>query len=204
MIVQQDFFDRPTLTVARDLLGQQLIREIDGQRLSGRIVETEAYIGPDDTASHASKGRTARTEIMFGPPGYTYVYFIYGMHYMLNFITEGVDFPAAVLIRALEPLSGQTAMQTHRQRVNHSLLKPVNLTNGPGRLCQALRIDKTLNNWPVTSGQKLWLEQAEPVPAEEVAVGPRVGIAYARPGDRIAPWRFWVRDNPFVSRGNSK
>lgn len=200
MIIEQDFFDRPTLTVARELLGQRLVRELDGQRLSGRIVETEAYIGPGDTASHASKGRTARTEVMFGPPGYTYVYLIYGMYHMLNFTTERIDFPAAVLIRALEPLSGQALMQRHRQRAGRPPLKLADLTNGPGRLCQALRIDKSLNNWPASLGQKLWLEWAEPLPAETICTGPRVGIAYAQPQHQAAPWRFWVRHNPYVSK----
>lgn len=200
MILQQEFFDRPTLIVARELLGQQLIREIDGQRLSGRIVETEAYIGPDDTASHANKGRTRRTEIMFGPPGYFYIYLIYGMYSMLNLTTEPVDFPAAVLIRAIEPLSGQAVMQSHRRQSNRPSLNPVNLTNGPGRLCQALRIDKSLNNWPATIGQRLWLEQAGLLSGEAIAAGPRLGIAYAQPQDQAAPWRFWIRNNHYVSR----
>jgi DNA-3-methyladenine glycosylase len=200
MILGQDFFDRPTLRVARELLGQRLVLEIEGQRLSGRIVETEAYIGPEDSASHASKGRTARTEVMFGPPGYIYVYLIYGMYHMLNITTERVDFPAAVLIRALEPLSGQALMQSRRQRAGRPPLKPVNLTNGPGRLCQALQIDKSLNNWSLTLGQKLWVESAEPVPAEAICTGPRIGIIYAQPQDQAAPWRFWIRHNSYVSK----
>jgi DNA-3-methyladenine glycosylase len=199
-ILQQDFYARPTLTVARALLGQRLVREIDGQRLSGRIVETEAYIGPDDTANHASKGRTARTEIMFGPPGYIYVYFIYGMHSMLNFTTEGVGFPAAVLIRAIEPLTGRALMQLHRQKANSPPLKPANLANGPGKLCQALRIDKSLNQLAVTTGQELWVEADENLPDATIVVGPRIGVGYAQPKDQVAPWRFWVRDSRFVSK----
>lgn len=195
-ILQQDFFALPTLTVAQALLGKILVREIKGQHLSGRIVETEAYIGPDDTASHASKGRTPRTEVMFGPAGYTYVYLIYGMYHMLNFITEQEDFPAAVLIRAVEPLAGVEQMRIHRQRP----MPDVNLTNGPGKLCQALGVDKNLNEWDATTGKKLWLEAENHSPKITVASGPRIGINYATPKDQIAPWRFWVEGNRFVSK----
>ena len=195
-IIERDFFQRPTLTVARELLGQRLVREIDGRRLSSLIVEAEAYIGPTDSASHASRGRTARTEVMFGPPGYTYVYFVYGMHYMLNLVTGPVGFPAAVLIRAVEPREGLDLMQARRQRAK----REIDLTNGPGKLCQALAIDKMLHNWDVSLGQKLWLEPGEPQPDSLVATGPRIGIAYARPEDQLAPWRFWLQGNPFVSR----
>lgn len=195
-ILDHDFFTRPTLTVAKALLGQKLVREVNGQRLSGLIVETEAYIGPKDSASHASKGRTDRTEVMYGPPGHTYVYLIYGQYYMLNLVTERETFPAAVLIRALEPSTGLEMMQANRAQAT----KSTRLTNGPGKLCQALDIDKTLHNWDVTLGQKLWLEPGGPVPTSAIAAGPRIGIAYARPEDRTAPWRFWVRGNRFVSK----
>ena len=195
-IIERDFFNRPTLTVARELLGQRLVREIDGQRLSGLIVETEAYIGPNDSASHASRGRTARTEVMFGPPGQTYVYFVYGMYYMLNLVTEPEGFPAAVLIRAVEPVEGVAVMRAYRRPANNE----VNLTNGPGKLCQALAIDKTLHNWDIALGQKLWLEPGDRLPDSLVATGARIGIAYARPEDQVAPWRFWLQGNPFVSR----
>lgn len=195
-VIQADFFARPTLTVARDLLGQRLVRLLNGQRLSGRIIETEAYIGLGDSACHASKGRTRRTEVMFGPPGRTYVYLVYGMHYMLNIVTEAQDFPAAVLIRALEPGEGLAAMQANRSGVTNR----VNLTNGPGKLCRALGIDKTLHNWDVTRGQQLWLEPDDLLLESTIAAGPRIGIAYARPEDRAAPWRFWVQGNQFVSR----
>ncbi len=199
-ILTRDFFARPTLTVARELLGCHLVREVDGQRLVGRIVETEAYIGPDDTACHASKGRTPRTEVMFGPAGYTYVYVIYGMYHMLNLTTEQVGFPAAVLIRAIEPLAGIEAMQVRRQKTNHSLVNAVNLTNGPGKLCQALGVDKGLNKWDIVAGQKLWLETGNNISNADVATGPRIGIGYAAPQDQMAPWRFWARGNRFVSK----
>lgn len=194
-IINRNFFSRPTLAIGQALLGQYLIRELDGQRLAGRIVETEAYIGADDSANHASKGRTGRTRVMFGPPGLAYVYLIYGMYHMLNVVTEAPDFPAAVLIRAVEPVEGLNLMEAHRPRVR----KTVNLTNGPGKLCQALAIDQKLNDWDLTVGQKLWLESGRPVPDEAIATGPRIGISYARPEDQAAPWRFWVKDNRFVS-----
>jgi DNA-3-methyladenine glycosylase len=195
-IINQNFYTQPTLTVARELLGQCLVREINGQRLIARIVETEAYIGPTDTACHASKGRTPRTEVMFGPPGRAYVYLVYGMHSMLNLVTEAEGFPAAVLIRAVEPVQGVAIMQTNRPLKN---LKPENLTNGPGKLCQALAIDRAFNNWGVTLGQTLWVEQGEAIADKLIATGPRIGINYAEPKDRIAPWRFWVAGNGFVS-----
>jgi DNA-3-methyladenine glycosylase len=195
-IIGRDFFARPTLLVARELLGQTLVREVAGQRLSGRIVETEAYIGPQDSANHASRGRTSRTEVMFGLPGHAYVYLIYGMYSMLNVVTEHENFPAAVLIRALEPIEGIEIMRARR----HSIDRPVQLTNGPGKLCQALGIDGQLHNWDLTLGRQLWFEPGNKPPDTAVSVGLRVGIDYARPEDRQAPWRFWLRDNKFVSR----
>jgi DNA-3-methyladenine glycosylase len=208
-ILQQDFYAQSTLTVARKLLGQRLVRELDGQRLSGLIVETEAYIGPHDSASHAYLKRNSdRAQVMFGPPGRSYVYFIYGMHFMLNIVTEAEGFPAAVLIRAIEPQEGIDLMQAHRFPPPLSTAPPSRslassiprLTNGPAKLCQALRIDKRLNNWDLTQGQPLWLEAAPAVPADAIITGPRVGIDYAQPEDRAAPWRFWLRDNKFVSK----
>lgn len=195
-ILGVEFFARPTLTVAHELLGQHLVCQIDGQRLSGLIVETEAYIGQEDSACHCSKGRTPRTEVMFGPPARTYVYLIYGMYHMLNLVTEPEGFPAAVLIRAVEPLEGLAAMRSRRPRVTRT----INLTNGPGKLCRALGIDSNLHNWNTSLGQRLWFEPGNPLPDTAVASGPRIGITYARPEDQAAPWRFWVRDNGYVSR----
>jgi DNA-3-methyladenine glycosylase len=200
-VIERDFFTQPTLTVARELLGQRLVREWNGRRLSGLIVETEAYIGPADTASHASKGRTARTEVMFGPPGHAYIYLIYGVYYMLNLVTEFKDFPAAILIRALEPQEGLEVIQANRRSPpGDGWPRLAQLANGPGKLCQALAIDKTFHGWDLTLGKNLWLEAAQAVPDSAVTTGPRVGIDYAQPADRAAPWRFWIRDNPFVSK----
>jgi len=195
----RDFFARDTLEVARDLLGTRLVRLWNGRRLSGIIVECEAYIGHDDTASHASRGRTRRNAVMFGPPGYAYVYFTYGMHWMLNVVTEEEGFPAAVLIRALEPVEGIEAMRELRQ-ADRRHLKDRDLTSGPARLTQALAIDGTFNGADLITGDLLWLEPGNPVPDHWVARGPRIGVHYAAEKDRTAPWRLWIRGNPYVSR----
>ena len=188
------FYDRDTVQVARDLLGALLVREIDGQFLVGRIVETEAYVGLDDKASHASVGLTERNQVMFGPPGYAYVYVIYGVHHCLNVVTEQEGFPAAVLIRALEPLAGIEMMRQHRGG------RPdVELTNGPGKLCQALGIDLNLYGHDLTQGTVLWIAEGVPVDDKDVVIGPRVGVR----GDRRArtvPWRFAIHGNPYVSK----
>jgi len=190
----REFYDRDTLLVARELLGQRLVRLLNGERLVGRIVEVEAYIGETDQACHASCGRTARNAVMYGPPGHAYVYFIYGMHHCLNVVTEGEGFPAAVLIRALEPLEGVTTMRRLRQgRPDREL------TNGPAKLCQALNIDRTFNGIDLCAPGPLFIEAGTPVNEAEVGTGPRVGVR----GDEqalTAPWRFFVRSNPFVSR----
>jgi DNA-3-methyladenine glycosylase len=199
-IIPESFFARPTLTVARELLGQRLVRELGEKRLSGLIVETEAYIGVNDSASHASKGRTSRTEVMFGPPGYTYIYLIYGMYHLLNLVTEQNEFPAAVLIRAIDPQTGISAMQTHRAATNRRPVARKNLTNGPGKLCQALCIDRGLNNKPIFKPDQLWIEFADPISPRDVMCGPRIGIGYAQVDDQAAAWRFWMRDNMFVSK----
>lgn len=196
---QRAFFARDTLQVARDLLGARLVRLYEGQRLSGIIVECEAYIGQDDTACHASRGRTPRNAVMFGPPGHAYVYFTYGMHWMLNVVTEPEGFPAAVLVRALEPQEGLEAMRRLRSARGRPRTD-ADLTSGPAKLTQALAIDGTFNGADLVLGEVLWLERGEPVPEEQVGRGPRVGIPYADERDRQAPWRFWVRGSPFLSR----
>ncbi|MCZ7571502.1 MAG: DNA-3-methyladenine glycosylase [Ardenticatenaceae bacterium] len=186
----RSFYSRPTLAVARDLLGAVLVRRLpDGTDLRGRIVETEAYVGPEDSASHAHRGRnTQRTAVMFGPAGVAYIYFTYGMHHMLNVVTEDEGFPAAVLIRALEPLDGIELMRARRGD------RPVReLTNGPAKLCQAMDIDRSLNGHDLTLGPPLWIAPGAPIPDSAVARTPRVGIGYAEAPDREALWRFLVR-----------
>jgi len=171
------FFARPTEEVARALLGQLLVREAGGVRRVGRIVETEAYLGPGDLACHTSKGRTARTEVMFGPPGHAYVYLVYGMHHCFNVVTGA---GAAVLVRALEPLEGLDAART----------------DGPGRLCAALDIDRALNAHRL-DGPPLWL--APGALEGPVRRGPRVGVDYAGAWAR-RHLRFWSARSRWVSR----
>jgi len=192
--LKRDFYRRDTLTVARELLGQRLVRIVDGQRLSGLIVEVEAYIGEEDAACHAARGRTPRNEVMYGPPGHAYVYFIYGMHHCLNVVTEEEGFPAAVLIRAIEPLAGLEIMRHHRPG------KPDGeLTNGPAKLCQALAIDKSFNGVDLCTSEALFIEEGQRVTEEEIATSPRIGIkADARA--RSVPWRFFLQGNAFISR----
>jgi DNA-3-methyladenine glycosylase len=175
------FYARSTVEVARGLLGCWLVHELPEGRREGQIVETEAYVGPEDRASHASRGRTARTEIMFGPPGYAYVYLIYGMHHCLNVVTEAEGYPAAVLIRALEPGPGVTLA-----------------TNGPGRLCRALGIDRRHNGSDLVDGPLHLERRASLAPADRVVSAPRVGVQYA--GEwATRPWRFFLAASPHVS-----
>jgi DNA-3-methyladenine glycosylase len=181
------FYSRPTLEVACDLLGCTLVRTLNGQRLAGRICEVEAYVGEADLASHAACGPSARNRSMYGPGGLAYVYLIYGMHCCLNVVTEAAGFPAAVLIRALEPSAGVDVMQANRAG------RPLrSLTDGPAKLCQALAIDRRLDGHDLTTGFGLWLEPGEPVPDTVVQATPRVNVG----GDqhaRTVPWRFALR-----------
>lgn len=191
----REFYARNTLTVARDLLGKRLVRTLEGTRLSGRITEVEAYVGEDDRASHASPGQTPRNTPMYGPPGFTYVYLIYGVHYCLNVVTDRAGFPAAVLIRAIEPLEGLTIMQARR-----GLQKPkYNLTRGPGRICQALAVDRRLNNRDLCAeNAQLWIEDDLAIADTRIARSPRIGVR----GDRKAVevhWRYFIRDSRWVS-----
>ncbi|HLF27220.1 MAG TPA: DNA-3-methyladenine glycosylase [Anaerolineae bacterium] len=196
------FFARPTLRVARELLGCRLVRRCDGRRLSGVIVEAEAYIGAADQACHCRRGRTPRTEVMFGRAGVAYVYFTYGMHWMFNIVTECEGFPAAVLIRALAPVEGIDRMQTHRRQ---TALKQ--LCSGPAKLTQALRIDGQHHGVDLCArGGDIWLEAGAPLDPRRrgtpVRVGrsARIGVDFAPEPWRSQPWRFYVHGNPFVSK----
>lgn len=195
MQLEREFFARPAPLVARELVGAVLVRRLpSGETLRGRIVETEAYHGHDDSASHARAGEKGRAWVMFGPPGHAYVYLIYGMYEMLNVSTDAAGFPAAILIRAVEPIEGVETMLALRPG------NPKNLTNGPGKLCQAMMIDRSLNGEDVTTSQTLWFEAGEPVPEEAIATSPRIGIEYADPEHRERPWRFFQKGNRWVSR----
>lgn len=186
MPLNRKFYDRPTLDVARDLLGKKLVRRLDGAKLAGMIVETEAYCGGTDSACHAYRGRTPRNTVMFGPPGHAYVYFTYGMHYLLNLVTEKPGHPCAVLVRAIAPLEGLAEMRARRLRPDKDL------TNGPAKLCQALAIDKSFNGWDVTEKKQLWVEPYRDIPADRIVATPRIGIGYASRKDREALWRFLI------------
>jgi DNA-3-methyladenine glycosylase len=177
----RDFYAPGTLAIARDLIGMHLVHD-DGDSLRvGRIVETEAYMGPQDLAAHSSRGRTARTEVMFGEPGHAYVYFIYGFWYCLNVVTAAAGVPHAVLVRALEPVSGIT-----------------DKTWGPGLLCRAMNIDRKLNGADLL-GDVLWLERpAHRAKRARISRTTRIGVDYA--GDWAKrPWRFFDSDSPYVS-----
>jgi len=188
----RSFYEQTTIDVAKQLLGKYLVRRHPEGNVVGRIVETEAYVGPQDLACHASKGRTARTEVMFGPAGHAYVYFIYGFYNMLNLVTEVKGYPAAVLIRAAEPVDGIELMKTRRQ--NGALR---NLASGPGKLCQAFAVDRSLNGADLR-GNVLYLEdRGEPVP--KFRATPRIGVDYAGKW-KAKPYRFLVRDSEFVSK----
>ncbi len=188
MTLKQKFFVRDSLLVAKELPGKKLVRKYRGNILSGLICETEAYLGSMDSASHAFRGRTPRNAVMFGRAGMAYVYFIYGMHYMLNIVTEEEGCPCAILIRAIVPLEGIEHMQRYRGKIGKDL------TNGPAKLCRALAIDKSLNGWDLTAAEKLWVEDQPSIPERYIKKGPRIGIDYAKPADRRAARRFWVED----------
>ena len=192
----REFYLRPdVLTVSRDLLGKLLVVRGPGDaRVSGKIVEVEAYRGPEDRASHAYGGRrTKRTETMYRAGGVAYVYFVYGMYYQFNVVSCVADVPHAILVRALEPIEGLEVMRERRHsHPDH------NLTNGPGKLCIAMGIDRQLDGADLL-GDRVWLEEFETVSPRRIAKGPRIGIDYAQEWiDK--PWRFWIRDNPYVSR----
>jgi DNA-3-methyladenine glycosylase len=177
----RSFYNRPAETVARELLGTLLAHCVGGKLRVGRIVETEAYLGPHDRAAHSARGRTARTEVMFGPPGHAYVYMIYGIHHCLNVVTEPAGHASAVLIRALEPV----------QHIEGS-------TKGPGLLCRALAIDRRLNGHDLLSDDFL-IAAAERSAPFTIVARPRIGVDYA--GEWAAkPLRFYIEGNPFVSR----
>lgn len=193
--VPRSFFARDTHAVARALLGKLLVRQWRGQKLVGRITEVESYVGPDDLACHAARGRTKRTEVMFGLAGHAYVYFIYGMYNMLNIVTEDEGFPAAVLIRALEPVEGIAAMQRARRGAG---LRQI--ATGPGKLTQALHITRSLNGADLTRGARLWVaSDGYRVPRDLLATGPRVGVDYAGEHAHL-PWRYYLRDSHYVSK----
>lgn len=188
--LERSFYAQPTLNVARELLGKYLVRWTDAGPIVGKIVETEAYVGPEDQASHASRGRTRRTEVMFGPPGFAYVYLIYGMYSCFNVVTEEEGYPAAVLIRAVEPVLPQPPDRVHNRK---SLP-----TNGPGKVCRYFAIDRSLNGVDLC-GSLLFIEdRGTTLAPEEIVTTTRIGVDYAGPW-KDKPWRFYLRGNLYVS-----
>lgn len=178
--LSQSFYDRPTLQVAQELLGKILVRAINGRVIQGIITEVEAYVGPEDKASHASRGLMPRTKLMFGPPGYWYIYLVYGMYHCLNVVTEREEYPAAVLIRSV-------------------LCDPAANSDGPGKLCRHFQIDKKLNGSPAFTGQ-LYIADGIKIAATKINAAKRVGVDYAgQYKNRL--WRFYIRDLPRLIPG---
>jgi DNA-3-methyladenine glycosylase len=187
-VVDELFYNRPAVEVARDLLGMRLVRMLDGILISGTIIETEAYAGEYDLACHARAGLTKRTAVMYGPPGRAYVYFTYGMHWLLNAVCLVEGDPAAVLIRAIEPEVGLDAIAARR-----SEQPPARWTDGPGKICQALGIDGSLNGANLSDPSSgLWIEMGTTIPDEQVRSGPRVGLGNTPEPWKSVPWRYRV------------
>lgn len=196
-LVRAFYAREETLAVARELLGKRLVVPAqDGARVSGRIVEVEAYLGAEDKAAHSyGWRRTARTETMYAKGGTVYVFFVYGMHHQFNVVTGPEGTPTAILVRAVEPEEGIDLMRERR-----AVPKERELTSGPGKLCKALGIDRSFDREDLTTSTRVWLEDAGARPRpEDIAEGPRIGIAYAEEY-ALKPWRFWLKGNVFVSK----
>lgn len=192
------FYSRTdTVQIARELLGKLLVvPDEQGARAAGMIVETEAYLGTEDRGAHSYGGRrTARNEVMYGLAGHVYVFFVYGMYHQFNVVTGPVDHPHAILVRGVEPVEG---VQIMRERRGDKIRRERDLTSGPGKLAIAMGIDRRLNGADLL-GDRCWLESYRIFDDPEIASGPRIGIDYAGE-DALRPWRFWVKDNIFVSR----
>jgi len=207
MKLPRKFYDRDTLKVAKELLGKVLVRKIGDKLMKGIIVETEAYIGPKDKASHSYGGKkTKRNEVMYGPPGRAYVYQIYGMYYCLNVVTQKEEKPEAVLIRALEPFEQINLMAKNRKIQIKTEMDKIRIANGPGKLCKAMKIDKSLNGVDLL-GNEIYIEfsrgkiKKELEKDFEICSSPRIGIDYAEEYKDV-PWRFYIKGSKYVSRAN--
>lgn len=189
-VLKRSFYSENSVKVAKKLLGKLLVRELPEGKLIGKIVEVEAYRGSDDPASHAYRGKTQRNQVMFSKPGLAYIYLIYGVHYCLNVKAEKEGIPGAVLIRALEPIEGIEIMRKNRQ-----IEKITELTNGPAKLTEAMKITGELNGWDLTLGKRLFI--CEPSLKEDFEI-----IATSRIGIKVGtekPWRFYIKGNAYVS-----
>jgi DNA-3-methyladenine glycosylase len=198
--LRRDFFERPTLDVARELLGQRLVKlDDDGMRLSGMICETEAYIGTEDDGCHAKSGLTTRNRSMWGPAGFSYVFFTYGMHWMLNLVTEKDGFPSAVLLRAVFPYEG-----LERIRARRAGQPPRRWTDGPAKLCQAFGVNGKHDGLDICIADAvIFVEQSPGIPDSSVTVGPRVGLNRAAEPWKSVPWRFRMPYDDFANRGGN-
>jgi len=189
LILDSTFYNRDVLLVAPQLLGKRLVRMLDGVRVAGMITETEAYRGEEDQACHARAGRTLRTEVMYGPPGRAYVYFTYGMHWMLNCVCDREGFPSAVLIRAVQPVEGLETIAARRSGVKEALW-----CNGPAKLTRAMGIDKQLNGASLCAEESgLWIEEDRDIPPEKIITTPRIGIQGVPEPWLGKLWNFRVR-----------
>ena len=196
MRLDYNFYQKDAVTAAKDLLGKILVREIDGQKIMVKIVDTEAYLGADDKASHAyNNKKTKRTETMFARGGLAYIYLIYGMYHCFNIVTAEIDNPHAVLIRAVEPVEGLELIKRNR-KIKSSKIE--DLTNGPGKLSQALRIDKSLNGCDLVKSNELYLLDNEDNNFK-IEAAPRVNIDYAEEY-KDKKWRFYIKKNKFISK----
>lgn len=192
--LERPFFSRSTLQVARELLGMRLVRQERDVRLVGVISEVEAYRGEEDQGCHARAGRTPRTRVMYGPPGHAYVYFTYGMHWMLNFVTEAEGYPAAVLIRAILPVEGLDVIAARRDGQPFA-----HWTDGPAKLCQALGIDGRHNGLDLCAPQsEIFVQVGESIPDSAVTIGPRVGLNNVPEPWKSIAWRFRIQSADFT------
>jgi len=194
--LSRSFYGRGAPEVARELLGCILVRRFENQLLAGRIVETEAYVGEEDQACHARHGKTARNAVMYGAPGHAYVYFVYGVHDMLNVVCQPKGRPEAVLLRALEPVLGLETM--HRLR---GVSAPTALASGPGKLCRAMGITRQQNGMDLC-GDELWIVAGHLGAGEGIATSARIGVHYAG-RDASRPWRYSIEGNSHVSRSSA-
>lgn len=198
-----------TLEISKKLLGKFVVRKWKGRKLTGKIVETEAYIGPEDKAAHSYKGKvTKRTKIEYEEGGYIYIYLVYGMYWQFNIVTKGVNQPECILLRAIEPISaGRNSFKENSpnekiiREKDKKEMKLRDLTNGPGKLCMFLKLDGSFYGEDLVNSERIWLEdRGVKVKNSEIASGARIGIDYAGKYWANKPWRFYIKDNPFVSK----
>lgn len=200
MILSAPFFGGQTLDITPKLLGKFLVRKVGRKRIVAMITEVEAYVGPHDRASHASRGKTPRTEVMFGKPGYWYVYLVYGMHHCLNIVTERDGFPAAILIRSvathvnITPRSLNNVNMPIDSKIFHKNYRSLaSIISGPGRVCKYFRIDRRFNKKPAIKSTGLWIEdRGVRIRSEQIRRGKRIGVDYAGKW-KDKPWRFWIK-----------